>query len=454
VRFTGQVRVPEVDHPGIPATIVVEDGLAEVLLEGESLGRWSLYDVHAARLVSSAFSISLDGEEITFIADEPVDFAYKGVEHMAGVWARYKAMTIPRRVVAVGRSRRGTTPSRIPELREAMLSNLRTAPPLPTTQMSDATEAPFDPDPSPWAARLDAYSNVPAPIEDVVESEVEEQEVAVPEAVVPEADVPEAEQLEAALADADVAEPASEAEDTPVEPETLVAPPRMRPGPGLIPRQVTRIAPVPSSLSSEPLDWETAWEEPPSHEEAYEEPPADADRVYLEQDPGPDTTSTLGDEALETIADPVEASSDETVDNPAPEGKDGPQEVVLDLGRLEVDQRGIEPVLQPVSEPLADPVPEPVAEPVSEPVAEPAAVAVADHAYPGDELLEPDLELLFAGAPGPEGERSGLFGAVRSAFTRNRAAVHVHEFVEAPGGIGIVRQICAECGYISIGVSD
>jgi hypothetical protein len=30
----------------------------------------------------------------------------------------------------------------------------------------------------------------------------------------------------------------------------------------------------------------------------------------------------------------------------------------------------------------------------------------------------------------------------------------VHEFVEAPGGIGIVRQICAECGYISIGVTD
>jgi hypothetical protein len=50
-------------------------------------------------------------------------------------------------------------------------------------------------------------------------------------------------------------------------------------------------------------------------------------------------------------------------------------------------------------------------------------------------------------------DRSGLLGAVRSAFARNKVA-HEHQFVEAPGGIGIVRQICAECGYISIGLSD
>ena len=124
VRFTGQVRVPEVDHPGVPATFLVEEGQAEVLLEGESLGRWSLFDVHASRLVSAAFSVSLDGDEITFIADEPVDFAYKGSTTWPKSWARYKAMTLPRRMIAVSRSRRGTRPSRIAELRQAMLANL------------------------------------------------------------------------------------------------------------------------------------------------------------------------------------------------------------------------------------------------------------------------------------------------------------------------------------------
>ena len=51
MRFTGQVRIPEIDHPGIPASILVEETQVEILLEGESLGRWSLHDVHARRLV-------------------------------------------------------------------------------------------------------------------------------------------------------------------------------------------------------------------------------------------------------------------------------------------------------------------------------------------------------------------------------------------------------------------
>ena len=72
----------------------------------------------------------------------------------------------------------------------------------------------------------------------------------------------------------------------------------------------------------------------------------------------------------------------------------------------------------------------------------------------GQAVTQPTKERQPAlAATAPETERGGLFGAVRSAFVRNRAP-HEHEFVEAPGGIGIVRQICAECGYISIGVND
>jgi outer membrane biosynthesis protein TonB len=56
-------------------------------------------------------------------------------------------------------------------------------------------------------------------------------------------------------------------------------------------------------------------------------------------------------------------------------------------------------------------------------------------------------------ATAPVQDRSGIFGAVRAAFVRNKGS-HDHEFVEAPGGIGIIRHICSECGYISIGVSE
>jgi hypothetical protein len=125
LKFGGQVRIPEIDHPGIPAAVLVEDEQVEIVLDGESLGRWSLYDVRARRLISSAFQLELDGEEITFLADEPIDFAYRGVERMAEVWARFKTMRAPRRGVAVRRSRSGTKPSRIQELRDAMEANLK-----------------------------------------------------------------------------------------------------------------------------------------------------------------------------------------------------------------------------------------------------------------------------------------------------------------------------------------
>ena len=461
MKFTGQVRVPEVDHPGVPATIVVEEGQTEVFLEGESLGRWSLFDVRAARLVSSAFSISLDGEEITFIADEPVDFAYKGVDHMAGVWARYKSMTIPRRVVAVGRSRRGTIPSRIPELREAMLLNLQTAgrgaARLATMDVTAAPPA----EPSPWTKRIDAYSNVPQPIDtepsdsEPVDTEPSDSEPVDTEPVdaefVTEPDdeapgpenAPSAEQpLEALLVetlDETAFAPEIDSDSDPMSIENTEAGIRapLRPGPGLIPRKVER----PRAEDVSAPFWDEAWEEPPIEEEPYDDLPHDADTLLeLEHLPA-EVTEEVTEEADGPDVQAVELVTEE--DHPifAEEAPPAPAPAI---------PVGMEETVVAESAPAA---------------VEEFAVAAAAHLSPQmvvdldhlhvDETasLEPDLELLFAGAPAPEGEKSGLLGAVRSAFARNKTS-HEHEFVEAPGGIGIVRQICAVCGYISIGVAD
>ena len=468
MKFTGQVRVPEVDHPGVPATIVIEEGQTEVFLEGESLGRWSLYDVHASRLVSSAFSLSLDGEEITFIADEPVDFAYKGVDHMAGVWARYKSMTMPRRVVAVGRSRRGTIPSRISELREAMLSNLQFAgrPSARLVAIETTTSAPAEP--APWTKRLDAHSNVPEPIDtDPIDGNPLVRFPAVPEPI-------SAPDLEMAVAELDPDEsaepetlsgPASrfdqelEAESVRVERdevfalspevEPISAPvevegvenetPRapLRPGPGLIPRRVHRAWAEEGVGPSVAPFWDEAWEEPPIEDEQYDDLPPDADAVLIDESPPVEVAA-----ASETPEDvKVGANEDEPVfaeeipPVPAPTGPVAMEDADADA---------------PENAASAD---EWVTVPAPAETIRPEVVVDLDHLHVERTSLEPDLELLFAGAPPPEGEKSGLLGAVRSAFARNKTS-HEHEFVEAPGGIGIVRQICADCGYISIGVSD
>jgi len=44
-------------------------------------------------------------------------------------------------------------------------------------------------------------------------------------------------------------------------------------------------------------------------------------------------------------------------------------------------------------------------------------------------------------------------GAVKATFGRS-GKNHVHDFTEVPGGIGMVRYVCRECGQVSISSSD
>ena len=496
MKFTGQVRIPEVDHPGVPATIVVEGDQTEVFLEGESLGRWSLFDVHASRLVSSAFSLALADEEITFIADEPVDFAYKGVDHMAEVWARFKSMSLPRRMVAVGRSRRGTIASRINDLREAMLYNLesvgrpaaRLAPIESMVQPAEETAA--------WTKRIDAYSNVPEPLE--VEEEVAPPRVA--DIVHPVVEIVSADDRIAAIF-----EPAPTDEEEPMEGMVALDPiegaapspatARLRPGPGLIPRRVD-----PSSSGDADQVFATPRARPPLADSPWDEPPPDAEppqddmpsdgseEYYEETSPAGPVVEPAA--AVEPAAEVEPAAAVEPAPVPEPAATVEP---VVEVEPAPVPEPAVE--VEPAAAVEPAPVPEPAAptptvdsveeaETVEVPVlsaeVEPAGgsaetprrdeggrhevVVDLDHLEEDEEEvsdgppeepgeLEPARTPVLAGAAIPAAERSGLFGAVRSAFARNRVA-HEHEFVEAPGGIGIVRQICAECGYISIGVTD
>jgi hypothetical protein len=450
VRFTGEVRVPEVDHPGVPATFLIEDDQAEIFLEGESLGRWSLFDVHASRLLSAAFTVALSNEELTFIADEPVDFAYRGVEHMATIWAGFKAMSMPRRVVAVGRSRRGTTPSRIADLRAAMLQNLEAEAPPITSEVPETTEATWIP---PTAVDAPSSSKPfpgrgepkfrPAGLEgpaEVASAEVVPLEVAPVEVVSEEGTRPFA------------------------EPDEMVgeaARPNLRPGPGVLrPAQVPEPEPAAQPVADDPLREAAPAAEPPFDEPEPEFDEASRERVlhvpwiydgdgespYAESEPEPVADSipvpdapaplapTLSDEPSEGLSsdDTGDGDMSEIVEEllrpdrfePADDSDDdeeaehaAPKGLVVDLGRFEGRR---DDGAQPEDPPAPDDVPD------RQPVL--AATEATD--------------------------RGGLLGAVRSAFVRNRVVDHDHQFVEAPGGIGIVRQICEECGYISIGVSD
>src|SRR5690606_30206739 len=116
-----------------------------------------------------------------------------------------------------------------------------------------------------------------------------------------------------------------------------------------------------------------------------------------------------------------------------------------ELERLETLQVEMDHRQQEMAE--AEPEQEPVAAgaPIVSPDDEPDAPEVVDlDALHETEEKEPAL----AGAAAAKGH-PGLLGAVKSAFTRG-SRNHVHDFVPAPGGMGISRSICQKCGYVSI----
>ena len=375
MKFAGQVRFPEVDHPGIPVTLHVEDRQAELVLEGESLGRWSLFDVQATRLVSSVFEISLGREEITFIADNPMDFAYKGIEHMAEAWAGFKSRGFIRRFFSVRWSRRGTKASKLPELRQAMIDNLGSqagrrpsrprSTPMPSPSPKPAPAAPprttTHPEPSIAGDDIDAIRAERAALE-AERARLEEERRLL--------------ENERAAAEREVAESiaAARAEIEKLEQERAAA---RGEAPGYEPA-------APETVGSlEDL------EAPKAPEPLLEEPEEGEDRpVEVEDEPG----------VTEEATDQVQAEEPPAEEAPA-------AETVLDLDELDTVPGGIPPV-------------------------------------------EPEPALAGASA------RSGLMGAVKAAFSKNSGREHVHEFVEAPAGIGIVRSICSECGYVSISTSD
>ena len=385
MKFNGELKFPEIDHPGVPVTFVVEGTLAELVVDGESLGRWSLYDIHARRLVASAFQIDLDGSEITFIADDPVDFAYRGVEHMAETWAGIKAKRITNRALAIRKSRRGVTPSRLDDMRAAMEANLEAqAAPRQIAgeqvELLSRTEEAASPEPgsSDWDRRDQAGAiplvgseptppPVPAPSLDPLLSEearlIEEEKQRIADewakleeerrrAEQQEANRIEAFRLEMQRLEAERAELRRQAAEL-VDDEGDTSPPPSLPDPP----------------EAEPV--------------AAEEAPAE---VSPEQ----------------ARMEPEKVFADE------PSG-------VLDLSGLEEGSSA----------------------PEAPPVTSPTSLTPSNR-------VEPEPVLTGAGK-----DRSGLMGAVRAAF-KGGPKDHDHQFIEAPGGIGITRYVCEECGYVSI----
>jgi hypothetical protein len=433
LRFIGQVKIPDLDYPGVPAAVVVEGKQLELFVEGESLGRWSLVDVRAERLISSAFSLKLADEEVTFIADQPTEFAYSGVEEMANVWAKHRTMRFPRRAVANSRSRQGTKPSRIGDLRAAIAEALDGAP----------TALVYGREPVRKAAGVESLRKSPTQKSPAQRESVEDRPPSAPSQPVAGAP-PESQQVKAgdptpmpepeAPAEHIASDPVPEAPDTP---DVVLAEPSSRPA---------STPPVTDSVFKESVPW------------------AKREEAEVDEEPGQALSAELTPEEVENV--PAPTGVDSASDDRTPESTSQPVPSSTSPGSVPwIDPAALGPT-SPMPGPDEEEPQSSEAEPVtSEPAQRPPYVVdLGAFEDPGDEEPvdtapdtvrgesvhaddEPQPELATASA------RGGIMSAVRSAFVRNRAE-HTHEYVEAPGGLGIKRQICAECGHISIGLSQ
>ena len=397
MKFSGEIKFPDIDHPGVPVSFVIDGSQVELVVEDESLGRWSLYDVHARRLIASAFLLDLGGIEVTFVAHDPIDFAYRGVEHMAETWATLKSKRVGSRNLAVRKSRKGTIPSRVEELREAMSSNLE-------VQTSGR----------PLAG----------------EHAMPEQRVTGSQTVPGDDD-------------------RDRAEATPVETDSIAEQIRA------LDDERRRIAEERAGLEAELA---AASERETVRVEAYrlEMQRLEAERAELRR------TLAAGQEAAAESTEPaVEPVAEVAEVVPEPEPVAEVAEVVPEPEPV-AEVAEVVPEPEPVAE-VAEVAPEPEPEAAPEPEPTTAEKVAAGNVVDLSDLEETPAPIpsLDTDVPAPEPamagaakDRSGLMGAVRAAFARGGSRDHDHQFVEAPGGIGITRYVCEECAYVSIAVGD
>ncbi len=467
MKFAGELKFPDIDHPGVPVQFVIEDSQAELIVEGESLGRWSLFDVRARRLIASAFEIDLDGTEITFVASDPIDFAYRGVEHMAQTWAEMKSRRIATRTIAVRKSRRGTMPSRIEELRAAMEANLEPGgarpiagePAMPASgaatsqrEQTSPAEGAAHRKASDWDTR-DQDAAIPLVGQASTEPGHVEDRATTPAGPVPA----DSEQSEAELS-LEAEKRALAEERARLEEERRAAQQREANLIEAYRLEVERLEAEREELhrlAAEAAERNAAVEQ--TARETAEKATAADEKAASESEAA--ARAQIEREAAELEERERQARQREAEVQAELERRIAQREAAeRDRARHEAPE--IEPTAEP-SEVSAEKEPEPDEE---ERVAAFDAGAFRKQVVDLDDLRDdgdgqppdepspsraPKPEPAMAGAP--KEKSGGLMGAVKAAF-RGGSKDHEHRFVEAPGGIGITRYVCEECGYVSISV--
>ena len=91
MRFKGQLLLPSEQGPGLPVDLEIADHHLALVSEREELGAWPLEAISARRIRSDTYAITVAGEDLHFVADDTISFAYSGMPAIERVGSRSRS---------------------------------------------------------------------------------------------------------------------------------------------------------------------------------------------------------------------------------------------------------------------------------------------------------------------------------------------------------------------------
>lgn len=86
MQFKGSVRAPGDKDPGVRVVLEIDEYHLEIRRDSELIGRYYLAEVEVARDIAERFILFLGDDEVEFLADDALQFAYGGVTAMQDGW--------------------------------------------------------------------------------------------------------------------------------------------------------------------------------------------------------------------------------------------------------------------------------------------------------------------------------------------------------------------------------
>lgn len=443
--FKGRLRLPNDPGEGIPIDLVLEDVFLSLDSEGEDFGEWRLDTVEIKRLFSNQFAMQLDGEEMVFIANDALGFAYDGLSALEDVKSRLSKRRIFKGRKPKKKERAGRSESVVEESEAEEAETPEVTPEVPMPEV-----VPFFPESSPTFADSvaekaivdDSIAPVAPKLIEIAETEppaaAPTQPASPPvERAVEEPAVP----VEAASAVESPAGPADELPDSSEDDDDELVIEDVSPY-GYVPVTSASVGRPPAAVEPEPSDDEADIEieeaapatgavprevhplgdsEPAPNREVHPLGGPDAPDQSVESQPEPE----LAPEAPAARTEPVEAPDTEAApaaaeQRPVPSPPDGDSSFFAQWSS------------NGHAAPEPDPEPAPAADP-------------GEGSQDGQQTQKSGRH-----ARGSSRSRSSLFGRKKS----REPAEHEHRYESSKTVGGITRRVCAICGHVSFAGED